>query len=438
MRSFLRILCGVLVLCCAVSSVPVVAAENGSDNATVPDTVTVVIASCDIPMGTRVREKHLITVDVKNVNLPENIISDPAEVVGQCLGERMGEGEYFRDEALFKKQIAPVHEELLLGDPVPSKNKYVAVTDYVMPDTGKDVAGILQKIIDNNHERTLYFPDGEYLISQSLLTSGFDGERVSFLLSDGAVIRATEDWQSVDGNNALICMGSQRRSNSGHNMIVGGVLDCAGKADGISIDSCLDSYVHNVCILDPKTGIDVKLGIHNKSSCWDITNVTIIGSGAAGSVGMNVDGFDNTITDIRIYDMQLGIKAVGAGNFFKNICVTNSVVDDGYYKINLGIDDRANNWYNNCYVENCATAYSMHPSSLFWDNGAKWMGSQCKTQIALKLTGGMIPVIGFRAEFFGESTLKTMVETSSDSDATEMLFGCMSNINGITGSEVLS
>ena len=51
-----------------------------------------------------------------------------------------------------------------------SKLGYVVVTDYIEANTGKDVSDALQKIILDNPHRTIYFPDGEYILSKPICT----------------------------------------------------------------------------------------------------------------------------------------------------------------------------------------------------------------------------------------------------------------------------
>lgn len=73
---------------------------------------------------------------------------------------------------------------------------YVVVTDYVKANTGEDLADALQNIIDSNPRKTIYFPDGEYMISKPLCTSSDAKYAVSLNLSNFAVIKATKDWSS--------------------------------------------------------------------------------------------------------------------------------------------------------------------------------------------------------------------------------------------------
>ena len=46
---------------------------------------------------------------------------------------------------------------------------YVVVTDYIKNDGTTDVADEIQKIIDENPNRTIYFPDGVYVIGKAFV-----------------------------------------------------------------------------------------------------------------------------------------------------------------------------------------------------------------------------------------------------------------------------
>ena len=46
---------------------------------------------------------------------------------------------------------------------------YITVTDYIAR-SNEDISDKLQKIIDENPNRTIFFPDGDYYISKPLLT----------------------------------------------------------------------------------------------------------------------------------------------------------------------------------------------------------------------------------------------------------------------------
>ena len=76
----------------------------------------------------------------------------------------------------------------------------VCVTDYVAAGTGADAADALQAVIDANPNRTIYFPDGEYLVSHPLRTPADPAKSVDLQLANFAVIRA------ADGSEAFTYM----------------------------------------------------------------------------------------------------------------------------------------------------------------------------------------------------------------------------------------
>jgi hypothetical protein len=43
----------------------------------------------------------------------------------------------------------------------PQSLGYVVVTDYVKANTGRDISDAIQKVINDNPMRTIFFPDGE-------------------------------------------------------------------------------------------------------------------------------------------------------------------------------------------------------------------------------------------------------------------------------------
>ena len=60
----------------------------------------------------------------------------------------------------------------LAVSPLWAKNKdRIVVTDYGVANDGKtDVSDAIQRVIDKHPNRTIYFPDGTYLISKSICT----------------------------------------------------------------------------------------------------------------------------------------------------------------------------------------------------------------------------------------------------------------------------
>ena len=147
------------------------------------------------------------------------------------------------------------------------KNGYLVVTDYVNADTGEDLSDALQNLILNNPNRVLFFPDGEYLLSKPICTPANPVHSVSLLLSDYAVIKAMDSWNS---DEALIRLGAAEPFNTiyvnGSNYYLsGGIIDGNGVANGVSIDSGRETKVQNVSIKHAKIGLRIKYGANSGS-----------------------------------------------------------------------------------------------------------------------------------------------------------------------------
>ena len=153
----------------------------------------------------------------------------------------------------------------VLGLHVP-KNKDVVVK--VKADGKTDVSDALQKIIDTNPNRTIYFPDGIYLISKPILTPASPSKSVALELSNYAIIKAADNWSSSE---AMIRLGGKDPANDiktpGSNYYLdGGVIDGSGIAKGISIDNGRETVVRNTAIKNVALGIHIKPGTNNGSS----------------------------------------------------------------------------------------------------------------------------------------------------------------------------
>ena len=88
---------------------------------------------------------------------------------------------------------------------------YVIVTDYVKANGKKDVSDIIQKIIDDNPHRTIYFPDGIYLLSKPIKTPANPQLSVSLELSNYAILKASENWSDSE---AMVRLGAIHPANN--------------------------------------------------------------------------------------------------------------------------------------------------------------------------------------------------------------------------------
>lgn len=238
---------------------------------------------------------------------------------------------------------------------------YINVTDYINK-TG-DVSEVLQKIIDDNPNRTIFFPDGEYVLSKPICTPADPVKSVSLKLSDFAHIKADENWNL---NEALIRLGGKDPENDnftpGSNYgLEGGIIDGNGKANGVAIDSGRETYIRNCSIKNTKIGIHIKHGANYGSSDADIFGINIVGTGEKDSIGILIEGWDNTFTNIRICKAFVGVKLCSSGNMLRNIhplYIYGNEEADNTFEESVGfMDCSGNNFYDYCYSDQLATGF---------------------------------------------------------------------------------
>ncbi|MBP9988537.1 MAG: hypothetical protein KBT46_03475 [Ruminococcus sp.] len=232
------------------------------------------------------------------------------------------------------------------------------IGDYVPSDSGKDVTSELQRIIDENPNRTLFFPDGEYLVSSPLYTPANPKKSVDLQLSTYTIIKAASNFSGV----AVIALGGKDPYNDiktpGSNYsLTGGIIDCSGIATGVAILSGRETKIQNTSIKNAVTGIYIGYGANSGSSDSDIRDVDITGTEKPDSVGVFVEGYDNTFTNMRIGGVYTGFHIKSAGNslynihplFYGNFADFDSSI--GFYV------EGANNTLNYCYSDQFCTAF---------------------------------------------------------------------------------
>ena len=240
-------------------------------------------------------------------------------------------------------------------------SSFVVVTEYIDANTGKDVSDAIQEIINKNPNRTIFFPDGEYIVSKPIKTSAVYNESVSLLLSNYAIIKASDNWTGK--NEAVIMLGAAKNYNSvtkpGSNYFLeGGVIDGNGKANGVSIDSGRETRVEGVSIKNAQIGLHIKYGANNGSSDADILNVNIVGNGKPSSVGVLLEGFDNNLEKMRITGVKIGVHLKVGGNFLRDIHPL--IGDMSLYEGSVGFyNENGGNWFDLCYSDQFETAFKI-------------------------------------------------------------------------------
>ena len=283
----------------------------------------------------------------------------------------------------------------------------LTVTDFLPNDGSRDVSEDLNRLIADNPNRTLFFPDGLYRVGSPVLTPADPRKSVSLELANYAVIQAADTWNS---DEAMIRLGGSEPYNSitinGSNYFLsGGIIDGAGRANAVSIDSGRETAIRNVSIKHAKTGIRIKHGANSGSSDADISGVNIVGTGGTDSVGVLVEGFDNTFTNMRIANVFIGIDLRSAGNSLRNLHPLYTS-DNTDYENSCGFRDYCgNNWMNFCYSDQFGSGFRLGDNvrDILTDCFAFWYSDKGGPQTLIRCDGrfGSLvknPKVGFRTK----------------------------------------
>lgn len=300
---------------------------------------------------------------------------------------------------------------------IQANSAFVVVTEHgVVADGQTDVAEAIQKVIDENPNKTIIFPDGVYLVSHSINTPADPKKSVSLVLGNYAVIKATENWNAGE---AIIRLGAIHKANNiyenGSNYgLSGGIIDGSNVADGVSIDGGRETKVENVSIKHTQVGLHVKYGANSGSSDADISDVNITGNGKSNSIGLLVEGFDNTFTNMRIADVNIGAYIKTGGNSLRNIHPLFVFRETQTYDTSCGfIIDATNNWFNYCYSDQFATGFKITKGKAvnLSDCFCYWYTGKVSFQTAVECDGKLESIItGLRVGFKKECATRTLLK----------------------------
>ena len=375
-----------LILSFTLSSCVII--KEGADTA---GTVEVLRVTKDISVGEKITPNKFEKVRVAEELVWIGALSDADAVVGKYSRIELGVGDYLIEGYLSVEKVEENKEKVDVdgNDRGFSALGYVVMTDHVKANTGADLSREIQKVINQNPKSVIYFPDGEYIISSPIATPANGDVSVALKLSDNAVIKASDDWSDSE---AMIRLGGMNERNDinvrGSNYYLeGGIIDGNGKAKGISIDHGRETSVRDVTIVNTSTGLLVKNGANSGSSDADIENIRIYGNGALSSVGLQIQGWDNTFSNMQISNVQIGVKIETAANLLRDIHVT--YVQSGKletaYRSSIGfLDTGDRNWYDNCTSEGFSVGFEIRSSrSILSSCVAKWYPDQTSKQICI-------------------------------------------------------
>ena len=404
--------------------------NGGNDDRNTGSGVTVqaVRLKSSLEKGEIIAARDIELVDENDSNLPEGYITKRSDVIGKKMLETAEKGAYLaasmieggvnedkenneidyealRNE-LKAELLAELEHEIATGGIDASSLGYVLITDYTMPNTGEDVSDAIQKAIDENPHRTIYFPDGEYILGKPIATSAHPDRAVSLNLSNFAVLKASDNWRDQE---AMVRLGGAEAANNIHlagsnYYFSGGVVDGNGRAKGIAIESGRETLITRTSIKNTQVGIHIKRGANSGSSDADIVTVNIVGNAKPDSIGVLLEGSDNTLTNMRIAAVQTGVLINSGTNSLSNIHPLfiyapelhdrnpdmYGEVDLIDYSKSIGFDDVSNgtNWYDFCYSDQMATGFRFRSGSAVFQNCfVMWYNTNGSHEIGFDCTG---------------------------------------------------
>lgn len=354
-----RLLCLVLCLCMTAGAMLMLSSCNGGETpseTTDPNVgkVSVVRALKKIEAGSKIERANFEEVMVDPDTVVEGAYSTIDEVVNKFVKVDVCAGDYLVEDKISKTAIKNKGTNTTFHD------DYVMITEYTEGKTG-DLSDLIQKAIDENPNKTIYFPDGLYNISKPILTSADPAKCVSFRFSTYAVVSTiSKDWKA---ENSMFVLGGKDdvKSMDAITSFVGGVFNANGKGNAITVAGG-NVLINNISIKQTEIGIVIKDGARA-----DVDSCVVIGNNETTAIGVLMEGEESTLTNMRLCHITVGIKLTGANNVLRNIHPLFVNKDEnwsaGFYDLSSG------NFFDVCYSDQFAVSFRMGEGNTSIFNG---------------------------------------------------------------------
>ena len=374
-RYIKRIICAILCLCMLLGTLSLVSCtdeessgkKNNGGDSTEETIVTAVRIKRAMKANERLVRNDLQEVQVYTSDLPAGAVTNIKDAIGKYLSTDVVAGEYVLSGKISEKKGVGTSSS---GDVLGTED-YIIVTDYIK--MGTDVSESLQKLINENPNKTLYFPDGTYRFSKSITTSADPKKTVSLRLSNYAIFTPSSDFEHVEGQG-LVRLGATDKPKTANAAaatgnsfyFMGGIIDMQGKGTAISVEGGRDILINNFAIRKSD------IGIHIQTDYVDVDSGVVAGSGTDGykaktTIGVLVEGSYNTINNMRICSITRGIMLTEGNNVLRNLHPLYTTTKDdesaGFW------DESTGNFYDYCYSDNFAIGFHLADGNVSVLNG---------------------------------------------------------------------
>ena len=260
-------------------------------------------------------------------------------------------------------------------DDIINVKEYGAKGDGITDDTEA-----IQFCIDTFPHRTIYFPAGNYLISQPLNIKVGNEYTVDLFLENSARIFTNTEIEELL-SIGKVAGGTWSRSQL-YNMVTieGGTFDATNTQYAIYITAdrkqtrILNTNIINVS----NTGIYIDRNVVTSTSISSdtlIETISITGTGNfENSIGIYLKGTDNELNEIRITGIKTCMIIEGGGNLISNghltAGYTNTTVDMINNSTGVIIKGFGNNYFTNFFVDTYGKSFIFENDNMhtYFDN----------------------------------------------------------------------
>jgi len=264
----------------------------------------------------------------------------------------------------------------------------------------------IQRLIDVNPNREIFFPDGTYLLDRPICTPAAPGKSVALRLSAYARFKAVPNWTNAE---AMVRLGAIHPANDiwkpgSWYWLKGGIVDGSGVADGVSIDGGRETLVADVSMKGVRVGLRVKRGANGGSADSDVQNVNIVCNRADDSIGVLVEGYDTTFSKMRIYGARRGMVVNAGGCCCRDIHPL-FAFDKRQYPRSVGFEiNVADVFMDFCYSDQFATGFLFGKKGrgildkcfVYWYRADDDMAQTAFASVGKFEAKVRVPVIGFK------------------------------------------
>ncbi len=239
----------------------------------------------------------------------------------------------------------------------------------------------IQKAIDENPLKTIYFPKGDYGITNKIIVYQANNYGVNLKLDENALIKniSNEKLETLIEIGLDDTKGTYSRTKANNVIFVeGGIIDCSNVSKGMVIDSGRQLVQLAKTVFKNIEDFGLYLSLNQRYTSGDVkvSYCDFFRKDSNQGTAIKIDSYDNEIVHIRIDGCQIGIKMTGGFQTFDDIHCTalyNSQSTDDLKNTTIGfLFTQGSAVLSNCYADTYARGFEFDN-----DNGNYFLTNCC-------------------------------------------------------------